>query len=333
MWIISHNVGPTSWHQQISKMKHCCVQDSSWVFVKVVKVFESQNLIPDAKLMIYWAAVFSALQYASVTWTTYNRYLKAVERYRQTSICKILQLFQKGKWTNQGITEQTEENIFFNALNASCGYLWPTTAQIGGGALGCHWERQIHVSGDIEALRKWQNERSLHKPPACSSPHHHIDHLRTQIWSRNKSCSTQRTCLGNTEKIGKLCKKQHLTWEIPKNSVHYCKDVRFPWIFYGLKRIFIFFCWCLRRGDKQCKSTGHCSCSRSRHWKQWWLRILPVPTAYRWNGGVHRQHCGGLCKPSGDGANWFAIQLKAEELGSRVFNCQKSRNRTMKFLQ
>lgn len=236
MWIISHNVGATSWHQQISKMKHCCVQDSSWG-----KVFESQNLIPDAKLMIYWAAVFSALQYASVTWTTYNRYLKAVERYRQTSICKILQLFQKGKWTNQGITEQTEENIFFNVLNTSCGYRWPTTAQIGGGALGCHWERQIHVSGDIEALRKWQNKRSLHKPPACSSPHHHIDHLRTQIWSRNKSCSAQRTCLGNTEKDGKLCKKQHLTWEIPKNSVHYCKDVRFPCIFYGLKRIFIFF--------------------------------------------------------------------------------------------
>ncbi|KAM3595647.1 uncharacterized protein V6R79_000528 [Siganus canaliculatus] len=70
------------------------------------RVFENREIRTKTKLMVYEAVILPTLLYGADSWTTYSRLLKALEKYHQRCLRKILSISWKDRCTNISILEK-----------------------------------------------------------------------------------------------------------------------------------------------------------------------------------------------------------------------------------
>lgn len=71
------------------------------------RVFEDRDLRLDTKILVYKAIVLPTLLYASETWTTYRRHIKALEKLNQRFLRKILRINWQDRRTNISVLEES----------------------------------------------------------------------------------------------------------------------------------------------------------------------------------------------------------------------------------
>ncbi len=85
------------------------LQSASAAFGRLRKrCFDDRDLSSQTKIMVYRAAVVSALLYGAETWTTYRRHLKALERYHQRCLRKLFRIPWEHRRTNISVLEQAQ---------------------------------------------------------------------------------------------------------------------------------------------------------------------------------------------------------------------------------
>ena len=73
-------------------------------------VFQNRNIQTDTKLAVYKAVVLPKLLYASETRTTYRCHLKALEKFHQRSLRRILSISSEDYFTNISVLQEAKTN-------------------------------------------------------------------------------------------------------------------------------------------------------------------------------------------------------------------------------
>ena len=72
------------------------------------RVFQDHDIRTDIKMLVYKAVVIPALLYASETWTTYRRHLKALEKFHQRCLRSILNISWEDRRTNISMLKEAK---------------------------------------------------------------------------------------------------------------------------------------------------------------------------------------------------------------------------------
>ena len=84
------------------------IRCASTAFGKLRKrVFDNHNLKSETKILVYRAVVVPTLLYASETWTTYKRHIKALDKFHQRCLRKILKINWTEHRTNVEVLEES----------------------------------------------------------------------------------------------------------------------------------------------------------------------------------------------------------------------------------
>ena len=70
------------------------------------RVFDDRNIFAKTKIQVYEAIVIPTLLYGAETWTTYSRHIKALERFHQRCLRKILNIKWNDYRTNNSVLEE-----------------------------------------------------------------------------------------------------------------------------------------------------------------------------------------------------------------------------------
>ncbi|XP_026084958.1 uncharacterized protein LOC113060279 [Carassius auratus] len=81
---------------------------ASGAYAKLRKrVFDDRDLRAQTKVLVYRAAILPTLLYGAESWTNYSRHLRALERFHQRALRKILRINWEDRCTNSSILEET----------------------------------------------------------------------------------------------------------------------------------------------------------------------------------------------------------------------------------
>ncbi|XP_062924161.1 uncharacterized protein LOC134356870 [Mobula hypostoma] len=93
------------------------------------RVLHDHDIRTDTKMLVYKAVVIPTLLYASETWTTYRRHLKALEKFHQRCLQNILNISWEDRRTNVSVlnepkTTSIEAYVIKNQLRWSGHVVW-----------------------------------------------------------------------------------------------------------------------------------------------------------------------------------------------------------------
>ncbi|XP_064091612.1 uncharacterized protein LOC135205178 [Macrobrachium nipponense] len=91
------------------------------------KIFDDHDLRVNTKIKVYQAIVLPTLLYASETWTTYRRHVKALDKFHQRSLRNISRITWDDRRTNVSVLEEAD-CLSIEAIIIKSQFRWQTAA-------------------------------------------------------------------------------------------------------------------------------------------------------------------------------------------------------------
>lgn len=128
---------------------HQRIEQAATAFGKLKnRVFSDSDIRLDTKSKAYKAIIIPTLLYASETWTTYHRHLKALEKFHQRYLRNIMNIKWQDKKANLSVLEQVNTDSIESLIVKN---------QLIGQVILSGW--RIHNCQNRYFTQNWQRER------------------------------------------------------------------------------------------------------------------------------------------------------------------------------